>query len=121
MHGPDLASERQQSVNTTGQPPAPDRQEFILSPADFRKILFKRKYVVLGFFLAGVAIAAIITYLTVPVYEAISRIDINPGRASDLGISDLLQNKMGGGDESTRLLTEVRVLQSDSVLLAVAE
>ena len=121
MQGPDLASERQQGASTTGQPPAPDRQEFILSPADFRKILIKRKYVILGLFLAGVMIAAIITYFTVPVYESVSRIDINPEKSGDLGISDLLQNKAGGGDESTRLLTEVRILQSDSVMLAVAE
>jgi len=123
MQGPDLASERAQSAQTISEPPQSlERHEFVLSPADFRKILFKRQFVILACFLIGVLIAALITFLTTPVYEAISRIDINPSRSTNLGISDLVDEKMGGGaDESTRLLTEVRILQSDSVMEAVIQ
>jgi succinoglycan biosynthesis transport protein ExoP len=121
MQGSDVASERQQATSTASQPPVSDRQEFILSPADFRKILIKRKFVILGCLLVGILLAAVITYITVPLYESVARIDINPDRSTNLGISDLLESKGGGGDESNRLMTEVRILQSDSVIFAVVE
>jgi len=122
MQASDVASERQQGTSAGSPPPPPsDRQEFILSPADFRKILIKRKFVILGCLLIGIILAAVITYITVPLYESIARIDINPDRSTNLGISDLLESKGGGGDESNRLMTEVRILQSDSVIFAVIE
>jgi len=121
MQGSDIASERQQGTSTASQPPPSDRQEFILSPADFRKILIKRKFVILACLLLGIVLATVITYITVPLYESIARIDINPDRSTNLGISDLLESKGGGGDESNRLMTEVRILQSDSVIFAVIE
>jgi capsular exopolysaccharide synthesis family protein len=120
MQGPDVASEGHRDAPITSQPHNAERHEFILSPGDFRKILLKRRFVILFCLLAGIVLAALITYFTVPVYEAVSRIDINPGRSTDVGFSDLLENKIGG-DESNRLMTEVRILQSDSVLFAVIQ
>ena len=55
-----------------------------------------------------------------PVYESIARVDINPSQSTDIGISDLMENKIGS-DTSNRLLTQVRILQSDSVIYAVIE
>lgn len=118
MQGSDIASDRQQDAPITSQSQNTDRHEFVLSPSDFRKILIKRRFVILAFLVAGILLAAVITFFTVPVYEAISRIDINPGRSANVGFSDVLENKVAG-DESNRLMTEVRILQSDSVLLAV--
>jgi capsular exopolysaccharide synthesis family protein len=120
MQAPDLASERQ-DAHVANPTENFERQEFILSPADFRKILLKRRWVILAFFLLGVAAAAVITYLTVPVYESIARVDINPARSTNIGISDIVDDKIGGGDTSNRLLTQVRILQSDSVLYSVLE
>jgi polysaccharide biosynthesis transport protein len=120
MQGEDLASEKGQGAHTNSQPPNAERHEFILSPADLRKIFFKRRFVILGCLLACIAIAAVLTFITTPMYEAVARIDINPSRSANLGISDLLESKPGGDmAESTRLLTEVRILQSESVLEAV--
>ena len=55
-----------------------------------------------------------------PVYESVARVDINPSQTTNIGISDLMDNKMGG-DTPTRLLTQVRILQSDSVIYAVID
>ena len=121
MQESELASERPQGTHPENQTAASERSEFILSPADFRKILIKRKYVILACLLLGILAAALITYLTVPVFESVARIDIDPNRSTNLGISDLLENKMGGGDETSRLQTEVRILQSDSVIAAVIQ
>ncbi len=120
MQAPEVASERQQDAHLTSQPEHSERQEFILSPSDFRKILLKRRWVILACFLLGVIVAAILTYLTVPVYESVARVDINPSQSTNIGISDVMDNKMGQ-DTSTRLLTQVRILQSDSVIYAVIQ
>jgi len=120
MQAPDVASERQQDAHLPSEPEHSERQEFILSPADFRKILIKRRWAILACFLLGVVVAAILTYLTVPVYESVARVDINPSQSTNIGISDVMENKIGE-DTSTRLLTQVRILQSDSVIRAVIE
>ena len=120
MQAPEVASERQQDAHLPSPPGHSERQEFILSPSDFRKILIKRRWVILACFVLGVVVAAIITSLTVPVYESVARVDINPSQSTDIGISDLMENKIGS-DTSNRLLTQVRILQSDSVIYAVIE
>lgn len=120
MQGEDLASDKGQGANTTSPPQSIERNEFVLTPGDFRKIVFKRRFVILGFLFAGVLIGATITFLATPVYEAICRVDINPSRSTNIGISDIIDSKAGGDiSESTRLLTEVRILQSDTVIEAV--
>jgi uncharacterized protein involved in exopolysaccharide biosynthesis len=120
MQAPDIASERQQGAQVTGQAPNFERHEFVLSPADFRKILIKRQFVILTFLVLGILAAAIVTHFTVPVYESVARIDIDPGRSTNIGISDIMESKIGE-DSSNRLLTQVRILQSDSVVFAVLE
>jgi capsular exopolysaccharide synthesis family protein len=120
MQAPEVASERQQDAPPPIPPERSERTDFVLTPADFRKILIKRRWVILVCFLLGLIVAAVLTYLTVPVYESIARIDINPSQSTNIGISDLMDNKIGE-DSSTRLLTQVRILQSDSVLYAVLE
>jgi polysaccharide biosynthesis transport protein len=120
MQAPEIASERQQDAHPPSEPEYPERQEFILSPADFRKILIKRRWAILACFLLGIAVAGILTYLTVPVYESVARVDINPSQSTNIGISDVMDNKLGQ-DSSTRLLTQVRILQSDSVIYAVIQ
>jgi succinoglycan biosynthesis transport protein ExoP len=122
MQGEDLASDKGQGAQTTSQPQNMERNEFALTPTDLRKIFFKRRFVILGFLFAGIVIAAVITFLTIPVYEAIARVDINPSRSTNIGISDLLGSKPGGDmAESTRLLTEVRIMQSDTVIESVIQ
>ncbi len=120
MQAPEVASERQREVSAAAPNESAERHEFILSPADFRKILLKRRWVIVACLLVGIIGAALATYLTVPVYESIARIDINPGQATDIGISDLVESKIGS-DTSNRLLTQVRILQSDSVVYAVID
>src|SRR5277367_4562277 len=120
MQASDIASERQQGAQAPSQAQSFERHEFILSPADFRKILIKRQFVILACLVLGIAVAAIVTHFTVPVYESVARIDIDPGRSTNIGISDIMENKIGG-DTTNRLQTQVRILQSDSVVFAVIE
>jgi len=120
MQAPDVASERQQGAQITSQAQSSERQEFILSPSDFRKILIKRQFVILACLVLGIVVAAVGTFFTTPVYESVARIDIDPSRSTDIGISQIVENKLGG-DDSNRLLTQVRVLQSDSVIFGVIE
>jgi len=120
MQAPEVASERQQDAHLPSQPERSERHEFILSPADFRKILIKRRWVIVACFILGVIVAGIFTYLTIPVFESVARVDINPSQSTNIGISDLMDNKIGE-DTSTRLLTQVRILQSDSVLYEVIQ
>jgi polysaccharide biosynthesis transport protein len=120
MQAPEVASERQQDAHLPSEPERSERHEFILSPADFRKILLKRRWVIIACFILGVIVAGILTYLTVPVYESVARVDINPSQSTNIGISDVMDNKIGE-DTSTRLLTQVRILQSDSVLYEVIQ
>jgi polysaccharide biosynthesis transport protein len=120
MQAPEVASERQQlETPPPTRPEQPERQEFALTPSDFRKILLKRRWTILACFLLGIIVAAIITAFTVPVYESVARVDINPAQTANIGIADLLENK--SGDTSNRLLTQVRILQSDSVIYGVIQ
>ncbi len=121
MQGPEVASEKLQGAPTATPPHDPESHQFILSPADFRKVFIKRRGVILAILLLGVLIAAAVNYFTVPVFESIARIDINPSRSANIGIGDLVGNKVSGGDPSSRLLTEVRILQSDSVISGVIQ
>lgn len=122
MQGEDLASEKGQGAPTVSQPQSVERNEFVLTPGDFRKIVFKRRFVILGFLAVGLLIGATITFLATPIYEAVCRVDINPSRSTNIGISDIIGSKTGGGEAgSTRLLTEVRILQSDTVIESVIQ
>lgn len=122
MQGEDLASEKGEGARAGSVTHNPERNDFVMTPGDLRKVVFKRRFVILGCLLIGILVAAVITFLATPVYEAVARIDINPSRSDNLGISDLLQTKSGGGgSEPTRLLTEVRILQSESVIESVIQ
>jgi succinoglycan biosynthesis transport protein ExoP len=93
-----------------------------LSPADFRKIIIKRKWVILFCLIAGVGIALYHVFATVPQYEAVSRLSIDFSRSTNIGIEDVIESKLSGGDESDeKRQTELRIMQSDSVVMAVID
>jgi polysaccharide biosynthesis transport protein len=54
-------------------------------------------------------------------YEGIGRLDIDPNRSSTTSLSDTLAQTLGDSEASTRVQTEMAVMQSDTVLLRVAK
>jgi uncharacterized protein involved in exopolysaccharide biosynthesis len=56
-----------------------------------------------------------------PKYEGVTRVDIDPNRSSTTSLSDTLAQTLGDTEASTRVQTEMQVMQSDTVLLHVAQ
>jgi polysaccharide biosynthesis transport protein len=85
---------------------------------DVWRILTKRRFTIIGVTLLFVAIAVWYAFRTAPVYESVSRIEIKP---NEFASGDLL-GMFEAADEATEALqTEVRILQSDSVLFQTAQ
>ncbi len=95
-------------------------EQAIITPSDVRKILIKRKWLILAGIVVGLAFAAVYILTTIPQYEAIALIDINSGKQSNIGISDLVQEQQGGIEASlSHTATEIAIMQSDTVSLDV--
>lgn len=106
----------QQAVGGT----APVADHSIITPADFRKILIKRKWVIIIGLAIGIAYAIFYIVTTVPQYEATARLHIDLSRSTNIGIEDLIEQKLSGGeDTSEKLQTEIRIMQSESVVMEV--
>ena len=114
MEGPAVQSAR--SVNEPLLAP----EQAIITPSDVRKILIKRKWLILAGIVVGLAFAAVYILTTIPQFEAISLLDINSGKQSNIGITDLVQEQQGGIEASIeRTATEIAIMQSDTVSLDV--
>ncbi len=99
---------------------APAAEHSVLSPADFRKILIKRKWIIIFGIAVGVAYAIFYIATTIPQYEAVARLHIDLSRSTNIGVEDLIEQKLGGGEDTAeKLQTEIRIMQSDSVVMEV--
>ena len=64
--------------------------------------------------------ASYFAFLTIPQYEASAQMDIDLGRSTNIGISDLVEQNLAGEDASSeRLQTEVAIMRSSTVALDV--
>jgi len=98
----------------------PNIDHSVITPADFRKILIKRKWVILIGLAVGIAYATFYILTTVPQYEATARVHIDLSRSTNIGIEDLIEQKLSGGENSSeKLQTEIRIMQSESVVMEV--
>lgn len=100
-----------------GNPAAP--QPSVLTPADFRRVAFKRKWIILLSTLAGLAIALYHAETTVPQYEASARINIDLGRSTNIGIESLVQQSDTYSEPSQGLQTQVEIMRSKTVAMNV--
>ncbi|QNI33811.1 polysaccharide biosynthesis tyrosine autokinase [Alloacidobacterium dinghuense] len=92
----------------------------VLTPGDVRKIIIKRKWVILVCLLFGLLVAGYFAFLSTPLYEAVAEVDIDLGRSTNIGISDLVEQNLAGEDASSeRLQTEVAIMRSNTVALDV--
>ncbi len=113
-----MAGPLPQSERTSAPLLAPEQA--IITPSDVRKILIKRKWLILAGIVVGLAFAAVYILTTIPQYEALSLIDINSGKQSNIGITDLVQEQQGGIEASLEhTATEIAIMQSDTVSLDV--
>jgi polysaccharide biosynthesis transport protein len=107
----------QQGVAGTAAPAA---DHSVITPADFRKILIKRKWIIIIGLVIGIAYAIFYIVTTVPQYEATARVHIDLSRSTNIGIEDLIEQKLSGGENSSeKLQTEIRIMQSESVVTEV--
>jgi capsular exopolysaccharide synthesis family protein len=90
-----------------------------LSLNSIGRTIFKRKWIILCTTAVVFTAVAIHTMSTTPVFESVARLQIDPSRSSNLGLDDLINEKLGSSDSSNRLQTEVRLIQSNTVAARV--
>jgi len=80
--------------------------------------LRKRKRVLLAFVLLGLIYGIYAAETQPRIYEAFGRIQVRSGSSNEYKVSAV--QSLTGGDSGQRMLTEVAILQSDSLMLTVA-
>jgi succinoglycan biosynthesis transport protein ExoP len=84
------------------------------------RLLSKQRFVILVVTILASAGATWHAFRTQPQFESIGRIEIQPQQTPNIGIQQVIEQSQSGG-ESTALQTEVRILQSDSVLFQAGQ
>ncbi len=113
-----LSPQGSQQAAISGAGPSPEAA--VITPGDFRKILFKRKWIIIIAVLLGLAISTYYIVTTIPQFEAVARIHIDLSRSTNIGVEDLIEQKLGaGGDSAEKLQTEIQIMQSESVVMEV--
>ncbi|MGC2163464.1 MAG: polysaccharide biosynthesis tyrosine autokinase [Silvibacterium sp.] len=96
-------------------------QPSVVTPADLGKLLFKRKWVILIAVLIGIAIGIYRNITTVPEFEASSRINIDLGRSTNIGIDALIQQNEGYDEPDRELQTQVQIMRSETVAMSAID
>jgi succinoglycan biosynthesis transport protein ExoP len=118
--------ERQQSIVRPSRPDlsvgsAPIERRFVgqqqLSLVDVWRALAKRKFSILVFAAFVFGLAAAYTFLKIPLYEGVARLQIDPSRSSSLGLDE--SEKPAPTDTDSRVKTEVAIIESDTVAMQV--
>jgi capsular exopolysaccharide synthesis family protein len=91
-----------------------------LSLMDVWRTLMKQRFTILALTVVSLAAAAFYSFRTKPVYESVSRIEINPNRTPNLGLQSLIEEG-GNAQGPAPLQTQLLVLQSDTVILQTAQ
>ena len=102
----------------------PAFQERTLAPqqltlADLWSTLNKRKWTILGFAAVVFALTAAYTFTRTPLYEGVSRLQIDPSRSANLGLDD--GDKSEPGEVDGRVKTEIEIIQSNTVATQVID
>jgi succinoglycan biosynthesis transport protein ExoP len=92
-----------------------------LSVSELIRVIRTRRTVVIVCFLVIVGLATVYSIFGTRKYEGIARLDIDPNRSSATSLSDTLAQTLGDTEASTRVQTEMAVMQSDTVMLHVAK
>jgi capsular exopolysaccharide synthesis family protein len=90
---------------------------------DFRRIwagLYRNRWLISGILIAAIILGVIATALTVPLYRASTRLEIERQSANVLNVEDVVQDETSQ-DVDQFLQTQVQILRSRSLREAVAE
>jgi capsular exopolysaccharide synthesis family protein len=93
----------------------------VMTVADIRKLLFKRKWIILTATLLGIAMGVYHILTTVPEYDAVSRINIDLGRSANIGIDNLIQQNEDFSEPDVLLQTQVQIMRSATVAKSVID
>jgi capsular exopolysaccharide synthesis family protein len=88
-----------------------------LSLVGFWRVVRKRKWVILSCLAATVAIVTIVSLLMPRKYDAVARINLDYENSNSLGLEQL--GLPGGIDASTKLETQIRIMQSETLAWSV--
>ncbi len=102
-----------QVIWTNGSLPEPIERELTL--ADIWLVIIKRKFTIMAFTLATLLVVCLYTFLKKPVYESVAEIQFDPSQSGGLGLDDVISQKLSDSDTDSRLQTQVKILESDTV------
>lgn len=92
----------------------------VITPADLRKVIFKRKWLILATTLVGIALAVFYILTTTKQYQASARVNIDLGRSTNIGVESLIsQNANFFEDPETALNTQIEIMRSETVAMDV--
>jgi capsular exopolysaccharide synthesis family protein len=86
-----------------------------LSLIEFKHVLSKHRFVVLGWLLASVTLAIVFSILMPRKYEAVAELELEPQNSNALGVTGLDLLNGNDLDEEARQETQVHVLKTDTV------
>jgi len=95
-------------------------QEDRLTLMDVWRVLMKQRFIIFTMIVVTFSAAAIYSFRTKPVYESVSRIEINPNNTPKVGLQSFVDEERTV-ESAAALQTEILILQSDSVLLQTAQ
>src|SRR3984957_18178513 len=90
-----------------------------LSIAEIGTTIFKRKIPIVGLAAIIFMFVAVYSYLKVPLYEGVARLQIDPNRPSDVNLNE--RDKLEESDVDSRVKTEVEIIHSNAVILQVIQ
>jgi capsular exopolysaccharide synthesis family protein len=83
------------------------------------RVLRRRKWPAIGFFVIVVGIVSVVSFLMTPKYEAVGRIVFSRQDPDVLGLKDAASSRGDDLDYAAEIDTQVRILQSDTLAEAV--
>src|SRR5689334_13009136 len=90
-----------------------------VSIADLWSTIYKRKWIILSCLLLCFSAAVAYCVLRTPRYTATARVQLDDDASNSLNLQDLGISMPGGADEQTKVETQVRILDSDTLALEV--
>lgn len=93
-------------------------QPSVITPADLRRLLFKRKWIVITSTLIGLLVGLYHAKTTTPLYEATARINLDLGRTTNIGIEEVVGTNPSWGEEpDEELQTQAQIIRSSTVAI----
>lgn len=96
---------------------APQQVSFV----DIMRTIARRKVPIICFAAIIFCAAASYAFLKTPTYEGVARLQIDPTRSSNLGLTDSDKSTSASSDTDSHVATEVAIIQSETVARQVME